>query len=270
MPPARNSSGGSESAGNGRIQLISRAAQLLRALDGEPDGLSLSQLAERTSLPRSTVHRLLAALEVEDFVAPAGPNGRMRLGPELQRLGDSGRPDLQALLRPTMQQLFDELNETIDLARLEGNHLRFEDQIPAPHRLRAVSGVGATFPLHCTANGKAVLALMTDEQVTRLVPARLPRYTPNTITSRRALLEELASVRAGGVAFDREEHTTGICAAGFAVAIQDGYAAITVPMPTQRFEGREGELQARLLVAADAAAKTLTHAQPREARMGIA
>src|ERR1700712_4034421 len=202
--------------GAGRIQVISRAATLLRALEGEAEGLSLSQLAERTSLPRSTVHRLLAALEVEGFVTAATPNGRMRLGSSLLRLAGSGRPDLQGLLRPSMQRLFEELNETIDLATLEGDHLRFVDQIPAPHRLRAVSAVGATFPLHCTANGKAVLALMDDDEVRRLLPARLQRHTTNTITSRKALLEELAVIRADGIAFDREEHSVGICAGGFA------------------------------------------------------
>lgn len=235
----------------GAIQVISRAAQVLRALDGEPQGLSLSQLAERTGLPRSTVHRLLGALEVEGFVAAAVPGGRMRLGPELLRLADAGRPDLQQLLRPEMQHLFDDLNETIDLAVLDGDHLRFVDQIPAPHRLRAVSAVGATFPLHCTANGKAVLALMDDDEVRRLLPARLPRHTPNTITSRKALLTELEQIRATGIAFDREEHTAGISACGFAFDDSVGrFGAVTVPMPTMRFEGREREIGARLKRAA--------------------
>jgi DNA-binding IclR family transcriptional regulator len=232
------------------IQVISRAAQVLRALEGRPEGLSLSQLSERTGLPRSTVHRLLGALEVEGFVIAAVPGGRMRLGPELVRLAESGRPDLQQLFRPEMQHLFDDLNETIDLAVLDGDHLRFVDQIPAPHRLRAVSAVGASFPLHCTANGKAVLALMDDAEVVRLLPARLPRHTPNTITTRRALLNELAEIRDDGVALDREEHTLGISAAGFAIRDAVGrFVALSVPMPTQRFEGREREIRARLVTA---------------------
>jgi DNA-binding IclR family transcriptional regulator len=235
----------------GSIQVISRSAQLLRALEGAPKGLSLSTLAQRTGLPRSTIHRLLIALQVEGFVAQATPGGQMKLGPELLRLAASGQPDLQQLVRPEMQRLFDELNETIDLAVLDGDHLRFVDQIPAPHRLRAVSAVGATFPLHCTANGKAVLALLDDEEVVRLLPAKLPRHTPQTITSRRALLAELDAIRADGVAFDREEHTVGISAAGFAFVDPMGrYAAVTVPMPTPRMEGREKLLRARIAQAA--------------------
>jgi IclR family transcriptional regulator, acetate operon repressor len=241
-PDNRNHAGG--------IQVISRAASLLRALDGHPQGLSLSQLSARISLPRSTVHRLVNALEREGFVAAASPNGRVRLGTELLRLAEGGRRDIQRELRPLMQQLFDDLNETVDLAVLDGDHLRFIDQIPAPHRLRAVSGVGATFPLHCTANGKAVLASLDDEVVKALVPARPSRYTPATIARRSELLEELAEVRRTGVALDREEHTEGISAGGFAVRDVSGtVAAISVPMPTQRFAGREGAIVAALAAA---------------------
>src|SRR4051794_23454839 len=77
------------------VQVIARAAQILRALDGEPDGLSLSALSERLGLPRSTVHRVVSALSAEGLVAAASPNGRVRLGPELARLALSSRRELR-------------------------------------------------------------------------------------------------------------------------------------------------------------------------------
>jgi DNA-binding IclR family transcriptional regulator len=229
-------------ASNG-VQVIARAAQILRALDGEPNGLSLSQLSERLGLPRSTVHRVVTALATEGLLAAASPNGRVRLGPELARLALASRRELRQELRPYMQRLFEDLNETVDCAVLDGDHLRFIDQIAAPHRLRAVSAVGATFPLHCTANGKALLAELAPEEVARVLPTRLRRCTPATITARAKLVAELEVVRETRVAFDREEHTTGISAAGIAVRDPFGaLAAISVPMPTQRFNGREAEL----------------------------
>ena len=227
----------------GGVQVIARAAQILRALDGEPHGLSLSQLSERLGLPRSTVHRVVTALATEGLMAAASPNGRVRLGPELSRLALASRRELRLELRPHLQRLFDRLNETVDCAVLDGDHLRFVDQIAAPHRLRAVSAVGATFPLHCTANGKALLAELSPEEVSRILPTRLRRCTDATITLRAELVAELHRVRATHVAVDREEHTTGISAAG--IAIRDPFgalAAISVPMPTQRFEGREQEI----------------------------
>jgi DNA-binding IclR family transcriptional regulator len=221
------------------IQVLSRSFAILRALEGATEGLSLSQIAERTGLPRSSVHRLVRALDQEGFVAPASTNGGILLGPELLRLAESVRSDLRTVLRGTMERLFSQLNETVDLAVLDVDHLRFIDQIPAPHRLRAVSAVGDTFPLHCTANGKAILALLPRESLSTILPSRLKRYTPNTITDRNALLTALDPIRNTNIAFDRDEHTEGISAAGFAIRHGRGtYAAISVPMPTARFATR--------------------------------
>jgi DNA-binding IclR family transcriptional regulator len=238
----------------GGIQVISRAVQILRALDGESDGLSLSQLAERVDLPRSTVHRLTTALAAEGLVAAASPNGRVRLGPELTRLAIGARREIRQELRPFMEQLFERLNETVDCAILDGDHLRFVDQIAAPHRLRAVSAVGAVFPLHCTANGKAILAALPPTAVREVLPARLERFTENTITRPADLARELNTIRETGVAFDREEHTHGICAGGIAISDAFGQlAALSVPMPAQRFRGRENEIARELTAARDAA-----------------
>ena len=239
-PAAKQSSAAENGTG---VQVIARAAQVLRALEGEPSGLSLSQLAQRVGLPRSTIHRIVMALGTEGLVAAASPNGRVRLGPELARLAESSRRDRWQDLRPHMQQLFETLNETVDLAILERDQLRFVDQISGAHPLRAESIVGAVFPLHCTANGKALLAALTVDTVIALLPAELERLTPNTITRRELLLEELVEVRETGVAFDREEHMLGITAAGIAVRDSQGaLAALSVPMPTPRFAGREREI----------------------------
>lgn len=236
-----------QSAHNGGIQVVARVAQVLRALDGEPQGLSLSQLAKRVSLPRSTVHRIVTALSAEGLLAAASPNGRVLLGPEIARLA-AGRREFWRELRPYMQRLADALGETVDVSVLDGDHIRFVDQIPGSHRLRAVSVVGSSFPLYSTANGKAVLAELGPDELLRLLPGRLKRYTDHTITSPAALAVELDTIRREGVAFDREEHTTGISAAGIALRDPSGdFAALTVPMPTQRFLGREQELAMVLL-----------------------
>lgn len=232
--------------GGGGIQVIARAALVLRALDGEPGGLSLSQLAQRVELPRSTVHRIVMSLASEGFAAPVSPNGRFRLGPELLRLAETNRQDRWQDLRPHMQKLFDALDETVDCAILDGTQLRFVLQIPARHGLRAVSDVGARFPLHCTANGKALLAELDDHDVIAMFPARLERLTPQTLSSRDELLAELREVRETGVAYDREEHTLGISAAGIALRVHGVPTALSVPMPTPRFTGRESEI-ARVL-----------------------
>jgi DNA-binding IclR family transcriptional regulator len=120
--------------------------------------------------------------------------------------------------------------------------------VAAPHRLQALSAVGVSLPAHCTAIGKALLAGLTDEQVERLLPERLPAETTNTIPDRTELLAELERVRASGVAYDREELTIGISAVG--AAIRDAgsvVAALSIPVPTARFAGQEEHLSEMLL-----------------------
>ncbi len=223
--------------------MLRRAVEILRVLQGEGEGLSLSQIAARVSLPRSTVHRIVSALAQEGFVAPASPTGRVRLGPALASLGLAADRDLLLDVHPFLARLSREANETVDLAVLEYDHVLFVDHIGAPRRLRAVSAVGSTFPAHCTANGKALLAALPDDQIERLLPAELPAFTPGTLTDRASLLAELGRVRADGVAFDREEHTVGICAVGALVHGPGGRrAAVTIPLPAQRFYGSEERL----------------------------
>ena len=230
------------------VQMIGRIADILRVLEGEPDGLSLTQIAQRAGLARSTVHRLTVGLAAEGFVAPASPTGRMRLGPTLARLGAASRRELREEFEPFIRRLATEVEETVDLAMLDGRQVRFIDQIAGAHRLRAVSSVGEAFPLHCSANGKALLAALPREEADRLLPARLEAMTPSTLTSRAALRRELDQVARTGLAFDREEHTVGICAVG--TAVRDGdtaVAAITIVVPTTRFLGNEQHLGESLL-----------------------
>ncbi|MFJ4936837.1 IclR family transcriptional regulator [Streptomyces pseudovenezuelae] len=246
-PDATHTEVAAQDGGDGSIKIIGRAVAVLRALAGEREGLSLSQLAERTGLPRSTIHRLVSALEVEGVLVAASATGRVRIGPELVRWAEAGRPEIRSLLRPAMEHLAQTLKETVDLAVLESGRLRITDSIEGRHTLRAVSVVGSSLPLHCTANGKAVLAKLSDAEVARLLPARLARLTPATITRRAALLEELREVRRTGVAFDLEESTPGVCAV--AIAAQDAYgtlAALSVPVPAIRFHGREQDIVASL------------------------
>ncbi len=231
----------------GQVQVIARAAAILRALEDEAAGLSLGQIAQRVNLARSTVQRIVAALEAEKFVIAASPNGRVRLGPTILRLADSARTDFVAVARPYLVQLSNELKETVDLSVIKKDHLVFIDQVIGSQRLRTVSAVGETFPLHCTANGKAYLAGLDDTAIARLIGTSYPARTPHTLTRLDELLRDLKAARKSGVAIDREEHSLGICAAG--VVTRDGagnVVAISVPVPAQRFGKQERQIVARL------------------------
>jgi DNA-binding IclR family transcriptional regulator len=235
-----------EARANG-VQVISRAVDILRALQDSLGGLSQAELATRTGLARTTVHRILGTLEEEGLVVVAKPRGRYRLGPEIPRMADAAKRAFVAQIRPFLEELFRQVDETVDLSVLDHDQATFVDQVVAGHRLRAVSAVGVSFPLHCTANGKALLASLHPSTVAAILPPSLPALTRHTITSTQLLQDELERVREQGVAYDREEHTEGICAVGAVVpGVPGQLVAVSVPMPVQRFHGREPELAGAL------------------------
>jgi len=236
-----------------QVQVIARAAAILRALEDEAAGLSLGQIAQRVNLARSTVQRIVAALEAEKFLIAASPNGRVRLGPTILRLAASARTDFVAVARPYLTQLSRELKETVDLSVVKKDHLVFIDQVIGSQRLRTVSAVGETFPLHCTANGKAYLATLDNAAIAELLGTSFEPRTPRTLTRLDDLLRDLKSVRRSGVAIDREEHALGICAAGIVTRDPAGnIVAISVPVPAQRFYKHQRTIVARLLATKEA------------------
>jgi DNA-binding IclR family transcriptional regulator len=231
------------------IQVITRMAALLRALEHRPDGLSLGELAKAVGLPRSTVQRIVDALDNEGFVIAASASSGVRLGPALLALAASTRFHIAEAARQTLEELAKECGETVDLSLVDQDKVVFIDQVSGTHRLTAVSAVGLSFSLHSSANGKAVLAAMSDDEIGKLKRRiRLTAVTPNTITSWDRLEQEIETIRKAGLAYDREENSPGISAVAAAIRSPSGeLAAISIPTPTQRFNETERDLSEALL-----------------------
>lgn len=246
------------------IQVISRAVSVLRALEDEPKGLSLGEIARRVGLARSTVQRIVDALRTEQFLIAASPTAGVRLGPALVRLAASASVEFDEITRPIIAALSQAVGETVDLSVLKGRSAVFTDQIQGSHRLRAVSAIGDSFPLHCTANGKAMLSVLPEDKLRALLRAPLPKLTSNTITRPAELLREIETCRRTGIAVDDEEHTEGISALGTGFIDPMGRViAISIPVPTTRFRRIRTELGSRLLEARARILQTLGEAGGR-------
>jgi DNA-binding IclR family transcriptional regulator len=233
------------------VQVLERAAQMLRALSAEPNGLTPIELADRVGLPRSTAYRIVGTLASEGFMR-ASPGGKLFIGAGLISIATAGRRDLRHEAAPYLEQLSHELHETVELVVLDGGEALFTNQFVSSRSLRVVAQVGDRFPLHCTACGKALLAELPEEDALALIPARLERFTPHTDVDRRRLLKSLETVRADGVAYDHQEHTIGVSAVGAAIRDASGaLAALTVVMPAARLEGHEEHIAAAVLRVRD-------------------
>lgn len=226
--------------GDSGVQVLARAGDILRLLKVAPEGIAQAEMAARLGLARSTLHRILTALIVEGLVEQIGGSTRYRLGAEIMNMAEAVRTGLVSEIRPQLQALSRAVDETVDLSLFERGQVIFVDQVVAPHRLRAVSTSGAAIPLHCTANGKAILSTFSPAELDRLLPPRLEAFTEHTITDPSALKENLRQAHAVGVAMDLEEYGLGVCAIGAPVrGTRLGLAALSIPMPTQRFQEKQ-------------------------------
>jgi DNA-binding IclR family transcriptional regulator len=234
---------------NGGIRVISRAAQILRALKQDDRGMSLGDIAERVGLPRSSVQRLVNALIAEGLVVASSAERGLRLGPEIQALAAASQAAIGDLIRPILEELSQKTAETVDLSVFRDDHMLFVDQVVGTHRLRAVSAVGEIFPMTTTANGKATLSLL-DAPVVDAIAARELEAKRGSKKKMRQLRVEIGQARRAGYALDLDEHTEGISAVGAAFTTQAGpIYAISIPAPSYRFGKRRGALAEALLGA---------------------
>ena len=240
------------------IQVLQRAALLLRTVGEHRGGLRLAELGDVVDLPKTTIHRIVGAL-TEERLLRVDPLGRIWLGSSVLALARLAATELAEQLRPVLIELHRVVDETVDLSVLDGSSVHFIDQIQSTKRLRAVSSVGSTFPLHSSANGKAFMAALSDEQLDDLLDRPLERFTDNTITDPVELRAEIDVIRSEGVAYDYEEHTMGIAAVAVALCDTSGpIAAISITTPVDRFEIDEPSLRAELLAAAEQARRLLS------------
>ena len=175
------------------LQVVRRAASVLRVVGREGGGPRLADLAPMVDLPKTTLHRVVGAL-AEEGLLRVDPSGRIWLGSELIELSRAVTADLAAQVRPAVQRLHRAVDETVDVAIVEGATVRFIDQIQSTRPLRAVSAVGAVFPLHASANGKAALAAMAPADAAPVLAGPLEPLTPATITDAAVLRAELAEM----------------------------------------------------------------------------
>ncbi|KND58740.1 Transcriptional regulator, IclR family [Candidatus Burkholderia verschuerenii] len=175
-----------ESDASSGKQVIARAAAVLRALENQQGGLSIGQIARAAALPRTTVHRIVGALEAQQMVI-AGTDG-VRLGPAIARLVASAHTDFVGIARPFVEALGRRTRETVNVCVYRGQHAISVDQYLSDQELRVVSPVGTAFPVHLTVHGKALLAQRPDDEIRQLFAGKLPTRTPASIDKMSALL----------------------------------------------------------------------------------
>lgn len=223
---------------NNGIQALDRGLAILDILADTGGELGVTDLARQLGVHKSTAYRLLATLQRHDLVDQNPDTEKYRLGHGLVRLSGSvtAAMDLVKAARPGLRDLAETSGETVNLAILQGDQVINIDQITPANQLVNVNWVGKQTPLHCTSNGKVLLAFMPDEERWRLLQGSLQRLTPRTIVDSRVLERQLLRVHDDGYAFTVEELEIGLNAVAAPVRGADGrvLAAVSVSGPSYR------------------------------------
>jgi DNA-binding IclR family transcriptional regulator len=194
------------------ITALQRGLRLLQLFSESSNGLTAKEVARRSRLPVSTVHRFLANLEGSAFLN-CGGDGVYHLGIACFAIGQAalGQLDIRRVSLPYLQELNRHTRETIHLTVRHGLSAVYVEKLDSPEQLRIHSRIGAAVPLYCTAVGKVMLAYMPDDEREKVLPQLgLKRLTMHTVGNLQELQAELYRVRKNGYASDLEENENHI------------------------------------------------------------
>ncbi|MFE6825786.1 IclR family transcriptional regulator [Streptomyces sp. NPDC057690] len=207
----------SETGGVREVKSAARTVELLELLAARGDRPArLQELADELEVPRSSMYALLQTLISRGWVRTDVTGSLYGIGIHALLTGTSyldSDPRVR-LVRPYLDEASQALGETIHLGRLDGRDVAYLATRESHEYLRTISRVGRRLPAHVGALGKALLAQRPDSG---LPEGPYEAFTPHTRTSRQALLDDLAGVRARGYSVDREEGVPGIVGFGFAL-----------------------------------------------------
>jgi IclR family transcriptional regulator, KDG regulon repressor len=220
-----------------QVSTLLRGLGVMELLANEGD-LTVSQTANKLGINRASAHRFLNTLRDGGYVLQAD-SGSYRLSFKVFELGQKviGGLAIVELGRPFLKKLADTFNETVNLGQWESGEILLIDQIRSTEVLLMGQPIGGREPAHCTAMGKAILAMLPPEKLEKyLETAILQKITGKTITSKKALRQELDQIRQRGFAIDDEETSWGLRCVAAPVFDHMGFPsyALGVSGPTTR------------------------------------
>lgn len=219
-------------------QSVLRALAILQVFTDERPSWKLVDLARELSLNKTTVYRLLTALESAGMIS-RGEGDSYRLGPGILTLAGRAlrQNDMRQVARPYLEQLAHDTGETASLDLLVDDEILIFDEVIGHRLVGSVSSLGTRHPWHATSTGKAIMACLPEAQVEELLSRPLPSITPQTITDPGELRRQLAQIRQDGYAVGSGELEEDLIVVGAPVHQFDGRvaAAVSVGGPAVRF-----------------------------------
>lgn len=225
--------------------ILAKAFAVLETFDSNRRVLSLTDIARRSGLPKSTVHRLLARLT--ELGAIEHHNNGYRIGLSLFRIGITPPAiSMRDLATPVLAALYRSSGMPVALAVLRQFDVIILESVHLPYKPAGASVAGSRFPANCTALGKVLLAHEDLDDLDAFLPRPMPELTPASVTEVEKLIAQLHEVRASGLAHEAGEAQIGLaCVAAPVMMMGVAVGAVSVAHPVSSANTREFGLAAR-------------------------
>lgn len=251
---------------------VSRGLRIVEILAKEQRPLGLAEIAHRLGTSKSGVHGLLATLVRSGF-AERGASGIYRLGMKAWEIGRAvPAATLVRVAGPLMDELVADVKEGAILGVLDGFEVIYMHLVESAQAVRVHAAVGDRIPAHCTSTGLALLATQDETHLERILPPKLPAFTPQSIVERRQLYAELRRTRARGYAINRGGWRLDV--GGLAAPINDSHGAIVaglcIAVPLYRMTRQWVERSAPRLIRTSSAIAMAMSATAESARRAAA
>jgi DNA-binding IclR family transcriptional regulator len=221
------------------IKSLGKATEILETIRNNKKPISLEEVSRISELNKTTCFRFLQTMLELDIIVQNGGSKNYKLGPKLISLGLSALNsfDLHREAIPVMRELREDTGETVNLSILDGPDLLIIERFRSNHLYNANLTVGSRLPLHCTSQGKAILAFLKDERLEKLLSCiKFKKYTDKTVKNKIALKTQLSEIKKVGYSINKEEFEIGIAAIAGPIVNHAGeaVAALNVSFPLAR------------------------------------
>jgi DNA-binding IclR family transcriptional regulator len=253
MTEGEQHAAGSRPRAAGHVKSADRVLQILDLLGADARALPVTRIHALTGIPRSSLHQLLHTMAARGWLELSADGSSTAIGPRALVVGTSylDRDDALPLATHSLELIRDETGYTTHYARLDGANVVYLATRETRDSRRAAARVGRELPAHATALGKVLLAELTTDEVTGLLPEVFPALTERTITDADELHTQLAAIRRSGHAREREENTLGLTCISVAVPYRiPATDAISCSIPLPCASQRELDRVSRTLHAA--------------------
>lgn len=245
------------------VQSVARAFRILEALT--TGDLGITELADRSDLPKSTVARLTRTLEDLGAVERVDDDGRYRIGPQIVALAGVASPtaNLVSIVRPHLRLLAEMTGEDAGLSVPDGDRAHYIDQVSSDNDIQVRDWTGERIAMHATPSGQVMLASWPEERLARFLERPLTAFTDATLTEPEELRKRLQLVHEDGYIWAFEELTEGLNSVGTAIQDSRGrlVGAIHVHGPAYRFpaSGTTERIGKRLLEISQRLSQLIPH-----------